>query len=239
MKHKNNILELNTHGYSTIKSLYTNEEVLSIINCIKTSELNKGFISNSENLYAIRQLLNTIPKLKQLLFNKNVVGLLDNLFESNYFLTKAIYFDKPPQSNWFVAYHQDLGISVDKKAELDDYRNWTYKQDQYGVQPPIKILEDTITLRIHLDDTTKDNGALKIIPKSHIKGIIRKNSENWNIENEDICEVKQGSIMLMKPLLLHASNKTINNKRRRVIHLEFNCNSLSKPLNWLEYQTIN
>ena len=97
-------------------------------------------------------------------------------------------------------------------------------------------MEDTFTVRIHLDDTTKDNGALKVIPESHLKGIIRKESEFWNLENEVICNIKRGSIMLMKPLLLHASNKTINNQRRRVIHLEFNSHNLAKPLEWLEYE---
>ncbi|BAO77149.1 hypothetical protein WPG_2919 [Winogradskyella sp. PG-2] len=45
--------------------------------------------------------------------------------------------------------------------------------------------------------------------------------------------------MLMKPFHLLASNKTINKERRRVIHLEFNSHQLSKPLEWLEYESIN
>jgi len=44
--------------------------------------------------------------------------------------------------------------------------------------------------------------------------------------------------MVMKPLLLHASNKTNNNQRRRVIHLEFNSSHLAKPLKWYEYEKV-
>ncbi|WP_299113749.1 phytanoyl-CoA dioxygenase family protein [uncultured Winogradskyella sp.] len=33
-------------------------------------------------------------------------------------------------------------------------------------------------MRIHLDNTTKDNGALKVMPKSHLKGIIRKGTKD-------------------------------------------------------------
>ncbi len=44
--------------------------------------------------------------------------------------------------------------------------------------------------------------------------------------------------MIMKPLTIHASNKTTNFKQRRVIHLEFNTKQLEPPLNWLEYSKI-
>src|SRR5690606_13134007 len=118
--------------------------------------------------------------------------LISDLSESEYFLTKAIYFDKPSESNWFVAYHQDLSISVDQKTELENYTNWTFKKGQYGVQPPLEILEDTITVRIHLDKTDKNNGAIKVIPKSHLKGIVRADSKDWNLKDEFNCEVEKG-----------------------------------------------
>ena len=238
MQTNNNVLELNSLGYSIMKSIYSNNEVASILNSIQNSKIKDSDTTSTKNSYAIRQLINVIPNLKQKLFNKNLTDLLDHLFQSDYFLTKAIYFDKPPKSNWFVPYHQDLSISVNEKTIIDDYTNWTFKKGQYGVHPPTNILENTITVRIHLDDTTNENGALKVIPESHKKGIIRYDSENWILKNENVCEVEKGGIMLMKPLLLHASNKTTNKKRRRVIHLEFNNTLLQKPLKWLEFLKI-
>jgi ectoine hydroxylase-related dioxygenase (phytanoyl-CoA dioxygenase family) len=95
-----------------------------------------------------------------------------------------------------------------------------------------------LTLRIHLDATTKENGALRVIPKSHTKGIIRKNTRDWNVSTEKTCELNSGDIMLMKPLLLHASSRTISLKPRRVIHLEFNTKQLNPQLSWLEYEKI-
>lgn len=230
--------ELNKIGYALIDNIYSIDEIVSITNCIESHKIDDHLINESDKLYAIRQLIEAIPNLKGLIFNEKLLNILNQLFKSDYFLTKAIYFDKPPKSNWFVAYHQDISISVDKKTEIQGYKNWTHKKGIYGVQPPLKILEDTVTIRIHLDNTTKDNGALKVIPKSHLKGLIRKNTKDWNLEGEKICNVKQGGIMLMKPLLLHSSNRTINNKRRRVIHLEFNHNYLPNPINWLEYKTL-
>ena len=125
------------------------------------------------------------------------------------------------------------------QADLNEYINWTYKKGQYGVQPPLNILENTITVRIHLDDTTKHNGALRVIPKTHTKGIVRTDFKDWDLTNEVVCNIDSGSIMLMKPLLLHASRKTTNNQRRRVIHLEFNNTPLDQPLKWLELENLN
>jgi ectoine hydroxylase-related dioxygenase (phytanoyl-CoA dioxygenase family) len=88
-----------------------------------------------------------------------------------------------------------LSISFDKKLGLDHYKNWTLKKGQYGVQPPIDVLENTATVRIHLDDTTKENGALRVIPKSHLKGVIRNDSKEWSIENGVICDIERGSAM--------------------------------------------
>ena len=238
MNYEKNKIELEENGFSVLTNLYSENEINRILACIENAEQDGNSFLKTKDLFAIRQLIKNVPELTDLLFNKKLNELVSNISESDYFLTKAIYFDKPSESNWFVAFHQDLSISVDKKADLNDYINWTFKKGQNGVQPPIKILQDTITIRIHLDQTEKDNGALKVIPKSHLRGIIRADSKDWNTENELICEVEKGGIMLMKPLILHASNRTINGKKRRVIHLEFNKHKLTEPLNWLEHYEI-
>jgi hypothetical protein len=42
----------------------------------------------------------------------------------------------------------------------------------------------------------------------------------------------------MKPLLLHSSGRTINNNKRRVIHIEFSNKKLPENLNWAEYAKV-
>ncbi len=86
-------------------------------------------------------------------------------------MVKSIYFDKPETSNWYVAYHQDLTISVDRKTPLENFGPWTVKHEQFADQPPLDILEHIFTVRIHLDDTDGDNCALKVVPGSHLKKI--------------------------------------------------------------------
>ncbi len=238
MNYARNKIELEENGFSVLSDLYSDNEISRILACIENAEQDGNSFMKTKDLFAIRQLIKNVPELSDLLFNKKLNELIAELSESEYFLTKAIYFDKPSESNWFVAYHQDLSISVDKKADLENYVNWTFKKGQHGVQPPIEILQDTITIRIHLDKTDKNNGALKVIPKSHLKGIVRADSKDWNIESEFVCEIEKGGAMLMKPLTLHASNRTTNGKKRRVIHLEFNKHKLTEPLAWLEHYGI-
>ena len=237
MKHIN---EINSEGFAIIDNVYSENEIEKIISEIeKVTETENSTFRKSQDLFAIRQFHKEIPETLNFIFNQNLRKIIKLNFGENYFITKSIYFDKPEKSNWFVAYHQDLTISVDRKVEIENYENWTTKQNQFAVQPPKEILEQNFTIRIHIDKTTKENGALKVLNKSHRKGIVR--TENVELENEieTICEVDKGGIMIMKPLIFHASNKTTNNERRRVIHIEFSNQKLPNELEWSEKLILN
>ena len=225
-------------GFSIVDGIYNDEEIESIISCINKADQTNTTFRKSEDLFAIRQVVKEIPEILQFIFNDNFKNLISSVLGNNYFIVKSIYFDKPENSNWYVAYHQDLTISVDKKAEIENFVNWTKKQNQFAVQPPISVLENIVTLRIHLDETNSENGALKVIENSHSKGIYRPETINWENEKEAICNVNKGGVMLMKPLILHSSGRTTNSKKRRVIHIELSNIDLPKEINWSEKQEI-
>ena len=226
-------------GFAVIEAIYSAEEVNAIAESIEFANSTNPTFRKSDDLFAIRQFLKEIPAINSLLFTDSLKSIVKQFFGDKYFVVKSIYFDKPERSNWFVAYHQDLTISVDNKADLPGYSSWTKKHGQFAVQPPLNILEDNFTIRIHLDDVDSDNGALKVIPGSHQKGIYRPETIDWSTEREAICNVKQGGIMFMRPLTLHASERTTNNKRRRVIHIEFSRSNLPAEINWSELDFIN
>lgn len=229
--HKNLIQE---NGFTVINNIFSDKEIEKITKVIQNIDTSKETFRKSEDLFAIRQFLKEIPKVKDFIFNDNIKEIIENIFGEEYLAVKSIYFDKPEKSNWYVAYHQDLTISVNRKVELENFGPWTTKQNQFAVQPSLNILENIFTIRIHLDDTDENNGALKVVPKSHSKGIYRPETIDWNVETENICNVEKGGIMIMKPLLLHGSNRTTNGKKRRVIHIEFSNQELPKELNWSE-----
>jgi ectoine hydroxylase-related dioxygenase (phytanoyl-CoA dioxygenase family) len=222
-------------GFAIINDLFSAEEISSMLSCIEKTDPSKDTFRKSADLFAIRQCLIEITGLSKIIFEKKLNSLIDEAFGADYFVVKSIYFDKPEQSNWFVSYHQDLTISVNKKLETEGYSNWTVKQGQFAVQPPLDILESNFTIRIHLDHTDRNNGALKVIPGSHKKGICRPGTIDWSAEQETICKVGAGGIMLMSPLLLHASDRTTNDQKRRVIHIEFSDKKLAAGLTWSEF----
>ena len=176
----------------------------------------------SKPIFSIRELLKEIPELLPLCINDNLKRILST-FDKDLFLTKALFFNKTPNANWYVTWHQDTPINVKEKIETDKYHGWTSKEGITSVIPPEHILQESYTIRIHLDDTNEDNGALRIIPGSH-KKIHDDQSIHLITQSslDTISEVQAGGIQIMKPLLLHASSKAPNQKQRRVIHLEFN-----------------
>lgn len=229
----------NANGHGIFEDIYTSTEIKEIINIIEQNEKENSNFRKSEELFAIRQVLNEIPSLKKLIFNRNLLEMVQQVGGNDYFIIKSIYFDKPETSNWVVPYHQDLTISVKKKNITEGYTNWTSKNNQIAVQPPLAVLENIFTIRIHLDNTTYQNGAVKVIPQSHKKAVIPLHHVKINKEDEFICEVPRGGIMLMKPLTLHASTRTTNHQRRRVIHIEFSNFILENNLEWAEYSSLS
>lgn len=227
-------------GYEILAGVFTFEEVGLMAGKLREfSEQDNPLFRRSEDLFAIRQFLKQFPELLPIVFNHRLKQIIQERFGDDYFVVKSIYFDKPGASNWFVAYHQDLTISVDRKADIPGYGPWTVKHEQFAVQPPLPILQDNFTIRIHLDDTDEQNGALKVIPGSHLKEIYRPETIDWTKEQEISCNVPTGGIMLMSPLLMHASGRTTNQRQRRVLHIEFSRAELAAGLNWAEKMVID
>ncbi len=222
------------NGFAIVENIFTDEEVEKLLLEISKADSSNPTFRKSDDLFAIRQFFKEVPSTLAIVFNNRLTKIVSDLFGDDFFVVKSIFFDKPEKSNWFVSYHQDLTISVDKKIDIEGFGPWTTKQNQFAVQPPLQILEDNFTIRIHLDKTNEENGALKVIPKSHLKGIYRPETIDWTIETETICNVEKGGIMFMKPLLLHSSGRTTNNNKRRVLHIEFSRSMLPENLSWSE-----
>ncbi|QIF03413.1 phytanoyl-CoA dioxygenase family protein [Roseimicrobium sp. ORNL1] len=149
---------------------------------------------------------------------------------------RAIYFNKSPDSNWLVAWHQDLTICVQKKVDVAGFGPWSVKDEVPHVQPPIALLENMITIRLHLDDTDETNGALKVTPGSHTADRLSPDAiQNWRQNTpEHLCTAHAGDALLMRPLLLHASGRSTSDRQRRVLHIEYAGYDLPAGMQWAE-----
>jgi len=150
------------------------------------------------------------------------------------FAVRAILFDKTPQSNWAVPWHQDLAIPVHERHDLPGYRAWSLKEGVWHVQPPPAVLDAMLTLRLHLDDCTADNAPLQVVPGSHALGRIGAPATAALLEQRlaVTCAARAGDVLAMRPLLLHASAKARQPRQRRVLHVEYAAQELPAPLRW-------
>ena len=75
---------------------------------------------------------------------------------------------------------------------------------------------------IFLDDSTKENGSIRVVPKTQRKtGWINENLDDLSQHPDEITlEVNQSSIVLMDATLWHSGTKNVNGKRRRVLYLD-------------------
>ena len=147
---------------------------------------------------------------------------------------RAIYFDKAPGTNWLVAWHQDLTIAVTHQADATGFGPWSKKDGVIHVQPPVDVVQRMITLRLHLDDTDESNGALRLLPGSHVHGrLAAPDIERLRATiPEETCLASRGDALLMRPLILHASSRSTSDRHRRILHIEYAGIDLPDGLRW-------
>jgi hypothetical protein len=149
---------------------------------------------------------------------------------------RAIYFDKSPDANWLVPWHQDLTIAVRERVEAPGFGPWSVKEGVPHVQPAVELLARMLAVRLHLDDADQSNGALRVLAGSHRCGRLGAEAiAEWRARGAEIvCTAAAGDALLMRPLLLHASSKSTSSRSRRVLHLEYAGFDLPAGMKWQE-----
>jgi hypothetical protein len=176
------------------------------------------------------------PSVRALARSRRIMELLRPHSAVEPYPVRAIYFDKSPDANWLVSWHQDLTLAVRERAEVEGFGPWSVKEGVPHVQPPVELLERMLTVRLHLDDADESNGALRVLPGSHRLGRLAaaQVQELRATETEVVCAVKTGEALLMRPLLLHASGRSTSPRHRRVVHIEYAAFALPAALTWHE-----
>ena len=152
------------------------------------------------------------------------------------FPVRAIYFDKSPEANWLVPWHQDLTVALQSRVETPRFGPWSVKEGVPHVQPPVELLEQMLTVRLHLDDADESNGALRVLPGTHRLGRLASNeTQGLRTRHEEVlCTMAAGDALLLRPLLLHASGRSTSQRHRRVLHIEYAAFPLPGGLDWHE-----
>jgi len=136
---------------------------------------------------------------------------------------RATLFDKSPASNWLVAWHQDTALPLRRRVDDREWGPWSVKAGVLYAHAPAWALQRVVALRVHLDDSTATNGPLRVLPKTHHRGVL----SDREIERlaKDVaaveCVAATGGVVSMRPLIVHASSKSTGDKSRRVLHIEY------------------
>ena len=228
-----------TDGFALIPKVLSVATVAEIMKQVEVVSSKNQVRSRNNYLYAIRHLFREIPTLKFLAQHEALRNLVEPILGKSAQVVRAIFFDKIPQVNWKVPWHQDVTIAVSEKKIIAGFAPWSVKEGVFYVQPPTTILENMLTLRLHLDDCPMEHGALSVLPGSHCQGRLTR-GQIKTLRKTQIsvgCPAKQGDVLMMRPLLLHASSaaSTVTPYwHRRVIHLEYVAISLPCGLEWYE-----
>jgi hypothetical protein len=217
MKH-----DVEQHGFSVVPGVIAADEQREIVAAI-------GPVSG-----AGRRGLLSLPAVAELARSPRLLALVRPHLPSAPFPVRAIYFDKSSARNWLVPWHQDLSLAVRASARVPGFGPWSAKDGIPHVQPPIELLQQMLTLRLHFDDADESNGALRVLPGSHRLGRLSSEriQELRSQQSEFLCAVSAGDAVLMRPLLLHASSRSTSRRHRRILHIEYAAFTLPEELDW-------
>jgi len=220
-------------GFAIVPDVIDEKEISHALSALKRAEQSAG-VRRRGGVYAIRNLLVVAPEIGELVDASRIRPLMEQVLGASCFVVRSILFDKTPEANWKVAWHQDLSIAVRARRDMEGFGAWSEKAGVTHVQPPVEILERMLTLRLHLDANDEANAPLRVIPGSHAGGRLSAEAiARLQEKSEAIsCLVPRGGALLMRPLLLHASSAARVPEHRRVVHLEFAAAPLPDGLEW-------
>lgn len=146
-----------------------------------------------------------------------------SVLETRAVAVQAIAFNKTPQANWKVTWHQDVMFPFAERVRSAGYDLATKKDGIDYARPPREVLEQMLAVRLHLDDCDGTNGPLRVSSGTHRAGILRSTeiSDVVKQHGEMMCLARAGDALLIRPLVLHASSPAVAPKHRRVLHLVY------------------
>lgn len=163
------------------------------------------------------------PAVLEVALSTELLGVVREVLGSEAFPFKATLFDKSPASNWLVVWHQDTALPLRQRREAPGWGPWSVKDSVIYAHAPAGELSRVVALRLHLDDSNATNGPLRVLSGTHTLGVLTDHEVHKCAERiiPADCLAPRGGLLVMKPLILHASSKSRSEASRRVLHIEY------------------
>lgn len=210
--------QLADDGFALLAGIFAARQVAAIRDGLQAAlsrDADGATLRAGGEIYGARNVLQVWPPAGNVWRTPPLPDGLRDVLGPRFGLVRVLYFDKPPEQSWALPWHRDLTIAVrDNRLPSERFAKPTRKAGVPHVEAPVELLEQMLTLRLHLDDVTDENGPLQVIPGSH-----------RGSDERSPCSVlaRAGDVLLMRPLLSHASIRSVpgTTRHRRILHLEF------------------
>jgi hypothetical protein len=163
------------------------------------------------------------PIVQQVARDPRLVALASRFLGPAAIPFRATLFDKSADNNWLVVWHQDTALPLRKRRDISGWGPWSVKAGITYAHAPAAALSRVIALRLHIDDSGPENGPLRVLPGTHMRGVM-SDAELARLARDAQpvdCVSPAGGVVAMRPLLVHASSKAETDQRRRVLHIEY------------------
>jgi ectoine hydroxylase-related dioxygenase (phytanoyl-CoA dioxygenase family) len=206
---------IETEGFAIIPGIFSPTEIAVIADALSRSPLPR---SRAGIRHAMRH-----PSVAKLANSTRLLQLAQQALGDGAFPFRATLFDKSPGANWLVVWHQDTALPLSERREVEGWGPWSTKDGITYAHAPATALSKVLALRVHLDDSTVRNGSLRVLPGTHMLGVLDDDAIHQlggQVAALD-CIVPAGGVLVMRPLLVHASSKSLEATPRRVLHIEY------------------
>jgi ectoine hydroxylase-related dioxygenase (phytanoyl-CoA dioxygenase family) len=202
-------------GFSITESVFERREMHRVCQALATADLPR-------TKAGVRNTL-CVPAVRELAENPDLVALAATFIGEPPIPFRATLFDKSAVSNWLVAWHQDTALPVRQRIDEATWGPWSMKGGVLHAIAPASALARVVALRVHLDDSTRANGPLRVLPGTHASGVLTRDEIQRMAAalTPVTCVVSGGGVVAMRPLVVHASSKASDNEPRRVLHIEY------------------
>jgi len=213
------------YGFAIIPDVLESEKIATLLESFVDLNLPRSR-AGVRHLLGIDCVAHIANDLRCLEFARGILG-------GDAYPFRATLFDKSPEANWLITWHQDTALPLKDKREAPGWGPWSVKDGITYAHAPAEALEHVLAIRLHLDDSTEENGPLRVVPGSHLHGVLSDQQVEASVANSKTvtCLVPRGGVILMRPLIIHASSKSRSHVPRRVLHIEYaSHNAVSAPL---------
>jgi ectoine hydroxylase-related dioxygenase (phytanoyl-CoA dioxygenase family) len=202
-------------GFAIIPNVVEQNEIGELLADLNSSNFPR---SRAGLRHAMR--LSTVAHIAR---SAQLLGIAQGVLGKEALPFRATLFDKSPTANWLVVWHQDTALPLRERREAPGWGPWSVKDGVNYAHAPASVLGRVLALRVHLDDSTAENGPLRVLPATHTLGVLSDETLHdlsTRIGAVD-CLTPRGGVLAMRPLIVHASSKSRVENRRRVLHLEY------------------